>query len=630
MKKGLLSILIGTGILIFLTSNILYHTGSPGGKTGSPGDGGSTCAQCHSGTPVTVTGWITSNIPASGYSPGQTYTITATATHTGAALFGFEMTAENSSNNKTGTFIITDAIQTKLVNNNKAVTHTQNGTTPSGNSKSWSVNWTAPAQGTGNVTFYAAFNAANGNGQNTGDVIYKTLLLVPEGSILEADFTANPTTVCPGGQVQFTDLTTGNPTQWQWTFTGGTPSSSTLQNPTVIYNSPGSYSVTLLVSNGSSSDQVIKSNFIQVLPASPPVPGAPSGDQQLCADPPNTQYTTSGSTGASGYIWQIDPAGAGLIIGSGTTINVNWSETFTGIATLKVKATNSCGQSAFSSPLTVTVSPLPLVYTVSGGGPYCFGTSGSTIQLSGSQEGHSYELLLEGQATGNIRQGTGSALSFTEVTSTGSYTIKATNNSAPCSNLMNGSAEVSLKFVPETPSQPQGPTFVDLYYTSQTEYTTEATTGADSYEWTLDPAAAGQINVISSTSVRVQWNNEFSGNATLAVRGINDCGPGEWSQFLVIAVTNTVGLDEEGMKISLNVSPNPNNGLFRLNVQGKSPEPVDIFIMNLLGEKVWEQKQMNINGSFAQMVELRNIPDGIYLMHVENRSASAVYKFIIQ
>ncbi|HLG33852.1 MAG TPA: hypothetical protein VI757_03145, partial [Bacteroidia bacterium] len=49
--------------------------GAPAGRTGSPGDGGLTCAisGCHNGpTPATQAGWITSNIPGTGYVPGST------------------------------------------------------------------------------------------------------------------------------------------------------------------------------------------------------------------------------------------------------------------------------------------------------------------------------------------------------------------------------------------------------------------------------------------------------------------------------------------------------------------------------------------------------------------------------
>jgi hypothetical protein len=173
-------------LLIFgslaMVSWVLYPTGSPGGKTGSPGDGGDNCTGCHSGSAQQVSGWITSTIPGAGYIPGQTYTITATATHSGAQLYGFEVTAEDASNAKTGTIVITDAAQTKKVNSNKAITHTVNGTTPSSGSKSWSFDWTAPASGTGTVKFYGAFNAANGNGGTSGDVIYTSSMTVFEAT----------------------------------------------------------------------------------------------------------------------------------------------------------------------------------------------------------------------------------------------------------------------------------------------------------------------------------------------------------------------------------------------------------------------------------------------------------------
>lgn len=198
MKRNRLLLIAGFPLLmVLLVSNVLYHTGSPGAKSGSPGDGLATCTGCHGGTAQTVAGWITTNIPASGYVAGQTYTITATATHTGAALFGFELTAENSANAKRGTFIITNATETQLTNANKAVTHTTNGTNPSGNSRTWTMNWTAPAAGTGTITFYAAFNAANGNGASTGDVIYKSSTAVQEFVAPQTTLTLNLSGMTP-------------------------------------------------------------------------------------------------------------------------------------------------------------------------------------------------------------------------------------------------------------------------------------------------------------------------------------------------------------------------------------------------------------------------------------------------
>jgi len=80
-----------------------------------------------------------------------------------------------------------------------------------------------------------------------------------------ANFTADNTTVNQGGTVNFTDLSTNSPTSWSWTFEGGTPPTSALQNPSVTYNSPGNYTVSLTATNSSGSDTETKNNYITVL-----------------------------------------------------------------------------------------------------------------------------------------------------------------------------------------------------------------------------------------------------------------------------------------------------------------------------------------------------------------------------
>ena len=160
-------------MLIILVSAISNASHSPGAKTGSPGDVAN-CTICHTGTAILTKGWITSNIPITGYVPGKTYTFTLAGNHQGVVKFGFEITAEDSKNAKTGTFIITNTTETQLTNNMHAVTHTGNGLTPTNNQKYWNFKWTAPAAGTGSVAFYASLNAGNGNNSTTGDVVYDT------------------------------------------------------------------------------------------------------------------------------------------------------------------------------------------------------------------------------------------------------------------------------------------------------------------------------------------------------------------------------------------------------------------------------------------------------------------------
>lgn len=162
--------------------------GAPAARAGSPFEGGFTCnlSGCHNSYPTQQRiGWITSNIPGSGYIAGQTYTVTATATSSTSCIrFGFEITPQTSTGVTAGTAIITNAAQTKfaVTGNPRWVTHTQTGTSASTTpgTKTWSFNWTAPASGTGTVTFYGAFNRANNLGTPLQDSIFTSTLVVAE------------------------------------------------------------------------------------------------------------------------------------------------------------------------------------------------------------------------------------------------------------------------------------------------------------------------------------------------------------------------------------------------------------------------------------------------------------------
>ena len=99
-----------------------------------------------------------------------------------------------------------------------------------------------------------------------GETIIKDVQLVA-GEGLIPDFHANTTNVAPGESVNFTDNTWGvNLVSWVWTFEGGTPATSTAQNPTnITYNAVGTYDVTLTVTKGDGQTETItKQDYINV------------------------------------------------------------------------------------------------------------------------------------------------------------------------------------------------------------------------------------------------------------------------------------------------------------------------------------------------------------------------------
>lgn len=168
--------------------------GAPALASGAPADNNRTCATsgCHSGTASDRDGLITSDVPATGYIPGQTYTMTVSITEAGISRWGFQATAQNSAGDLQGTYTLTNAAQTRLAagtGGSKYVTHTTAGNSGSTGSKTWSFDWTAPSAGTGVVNFYTAVMASNNNGGTAGDLVYKDQL------VIEEDLTASASSI---------------------------------------------------------------------------------------------------------------------------------------------------------------------------------------------------------------------------------------------------------------------------------------------------------------------------------------------------------------------------------------------------------------------------------------------------
>ena len=85
-----------------------------------------------------------------------------------------------------------------------------------------------------------------------------------EKNINVADFRASQTNITQGTSINFFDMSPKYQYSWSWTFPGGTPSNSIRRNPTVTYNTPGVYDVTLTITNEYGSDTETKTGYITV------------------------------------------------------------------------------------------------------------------------------------------------------------------------------------------------------------------------------------------------------------------------------------------------------------------------------------------------------------------------------
>jgi len=185
----------------------------------------------------------------------------------------------------------------------------------------------------GNPAAKFRFEAYNSGGNNiyVDDIKVSGQCTVPIISEAQADFTSN-TNACVGNSLQFNNLS-NNATSYQWSFPGGNPETSVSINPSVIYNQPGFYSVSLIASNSMFIDTVEYISYVNVN-QSPEIPVIEVNE---------STYSTS----ASGNLqWYLN----GQVIQGATGSSIE----ATAIGSYTVVVTNTAGCSSISVPQIVT------------------------------------------------------------------------------------------------------------------------------------------------------------------------------------------------------------------------------------------------------------------------------------
>lgn len=461
-KTNYLTFAIIASVVLLTGFAAFYPSGAPAGYSGSPGDG-SDCSSCHGTAATTAAGWITSDIPAAGYTAGQAYTITATNNMGGSGKYGYEISPQNVAGTLLGT--LTAGTNSKLVGSGKYITHS----TSSSTIKTWTFTWTAPLAGTGSVTFYGAF-ARGYSGPTT-----LSTLVVSENSAsppAAAGAITGSQSVCSGSSANYSVAAINGATSYVWsapagatitagqgtiavtvnfganavsgnvsvygtngsgngtasnlaitigtvpaqpaTITGSTNScQGTSQSYSVtnvagvtytwvvpagwsITSGQGTNSITATVGTAGGNVQVTPANSCgngSIQSSAVTVKLAP-GIAASITGPANidliysatTDYTSAAVSNADTYQWELSPAGAGSIAGTGIKGTVTWNSGFLGVANVRVKAINSCGEGGWSAVKSTTVSistgidknaaPGMLVYPSPGNGTF-------TVTLNG-------------------------------------------------------------------------------------------------------------------------------------------------------------------------------------------------------------------------------------------------------
>ncbi len=451
-----------------------------------------------------TTGW---NWSFPGGNPSSSNDQNPTVVYENAGVYSVTLEATNSVGNSTITqtdYIIVDdvpAASFSQVVNGLNVDFTNTST--NGNSYNWdfgdgntstdfSPNHTYAMDGTYDVIL----SATNSCGTVT-TMTTVTIITAPT-----AGFGANVTSGCADLTVQFSDQSSANTTSWNWSFVGGNPSSSTEQNPTVVYENAGTYTVTLTVTNAAGNNMVEQTNYIVV-------DDVPFVGFTANANAYNVDFTNT-STNANSYSWDFGDGN--------TSTEANPSHTYTndGMYDVVLTATNNCGSVTFTQ--TITIANTPTANWTSGPSSGC---TPFTVQFQDQSSSNttSWEWTFDGGTPA-----TSSAQNPSVVynnSGTYSVTLVAINNQGTDTITLSNYVVVDSAPSPDFSSTVNGPL---VNFTNQT-------TNATSYSWDFGDGAM-------STEVNPEHQYSLNGEYTVILTATNDCGTTTTTQ--TVSITSSV------------------------------------------------------------------------------------------
>ena len=191
-----------------------------------------------------------------------------------------------------------------------------------------------------------------------------------------AEFSGTPLSGYVPLNVSFSDLSTNNPTSWNWDFGDGV-GTSTQQNPSYTYSSAGTYTVSLIATNAYGSDTEIKTNYIsaQTEPEDPPVANF-SGSPTNGYEPLTVDFTDLSINGPTIWSWDFGDG-----VGTSTQQHPSYTYPVFGTYTVSLTATNAYGSDTetkidyitVTEPQVCAMHVHDIVVTRKNAGPNCSG-----------------------------------------------------------------------------------------------------------------------------------------------------------------------------------------------------------------------------------------------------------------
>ena len=409
----------------------------------------------------------------------------------------------------------------------------------------------------------------------TMQVIFETSDLPGTGHIVEAAvdafllfdqspypfFTTSDTEGCAPFTVSFTELSDSTAV-WNWTFEGGSPATSNEQNPTVTYDTPGSYGVTLsVITSEGNPYSVTRPGLITVK-------AGPAADFNYSVGGQVVNFTNLSSGGGT-FTWTF---GDGA---SSTETNPVHTYQATGIFPVTLTTINECGTSETSQ----TVQILHIQPTASFSADTVIGCTPLTVQFTDISTGgpDTWSWVFPGGEPFSSNE-QNPLVTYNEP---GVFTVQLV-----ASNPAGQSSSIQPQFI----SVGSAPAAAFSYTTDGgTVSFVNASTGGFNYVWDF-----GDGNTSNETNPTHTYLATGEYEVVLSVT--NDCGTGTFTQTLNIIITS---VDETGeLGLVLAAMPNPFGDELLVKYELKeSLSDVDLRVSNVLGQILHTRPIGNANGT---------------------------------
>ena len=422
---------------------------------------------------------------------------------------------------------------------------------------------------------------------------------LPIQGLPTASFNSSAPSICAGQTVAFSDQSASNITSLNWSFPGGTPSSSNQANPTVTYPNAGSYSVTLEVTNANGTNSTTNSNYVVVNPLSSEVTAV---TECVSYTWNGNTYTSSGTYTFSGINTNGCDSTATLNLtitpltnnGSVTTsicagASYTWpanGQTYTSAQSGLTEVTN-CNTATLN--LTVTPSSINTI-PISACGAYLW--NGTTYTSSGVYTGTTTNCVTESLD-----------LTITPLTTTGSVTTSICAGGSyiwPANGQTYTSAQSGLTDVTDCNTATLNLTVtpipsIPIITISNNNVLSIPSQVDATYQWILCTTGLNLAN---------QTNTSFSPtlNGIYAVEVTNNCGT-TTSECVTI---NNMSLSEISKTIS--IYPNPTDA--EIIISGLSNAEIEFQIHDATGRLIFN----GISSNQDNVIDVKDISTGIYYL----------------